>query len=83
MNTTFLLMAQFEKTLIPLEDICQEYFGLSLHEAKRAIAKGEFPVAPIKLRESSKVKFFIKVDELAALIDKRQEAANRDLEQAA
>jgi pyocin activator protein PrtN len=41
LNTTYLLMARFDKPLIPLVEFCEEFLGLSPRAAKEKFNVGE------------------------------------------
>jgi hypothetical protein len=44
MKTEFLLMAQYERVLIPLEVFSKDIMGVELQTARNRIAAGTFPV---------------------------------------
>lgn len=77
MKTLMLLSAQFEKTLIPLKDICEEYFGLSEGEARKRANLNQLPIPTIRLCDSQKSPLYVHVSDLAALIDTRREHASK------
>lgn len=70
MKTALMLFARHEKALLSLDDISQEYFGLSPTEARRAVAKGELGVKAVQLRSSSKAPWLVHIDDLATYVDK-------------
>ena len=70
------LSAQFEKTLIPLKDICEEYFGLSEGEARKRANLNQLPVPTIRLSDSQKSPLYVHVADLATLIDARRKKAS-------
>ncbi|WP_106418208.1 pyocin activator PrtN family protein [Salinicola tamaricis] len=45
MKTEFMLLACYEKPLIPLDVFCRDIMGVSLQTARNRIAAGTFPVA--------------------------------------
>jgi hypothetical protein len=79
MNTAFLLFAQYEKSLIPLEDIAEDYFGLTKAESYRLVNEGRFPIPAIRLRESKRAPYLIHIADLADYLDKirKQEKSAR------
>jgi len=83
MKTALLLMAQYEKTAIPLEDICQEYFSCSRHTAIQKAKASTLPVPAFQMGISQKSPWFVHVDDLAKLIDKRRGEAKEEWEKAA
>jgi hypothetical protein len=77
MNTVFLLMAEFEKTTLSLEEVAPRYFGLNdINKAKRMAAKNELPIAFFKATGSNKCPWHCHVQDLANLIDTKRKAAN-------
>lgn len=70
MKTALMLFARHEKALLPLDEICQEYLGLSPQEARRAVSKGELGVKAVQLRDSSKAPWLVHIDDLAAHVDR-------------
>lgn len=75
MNTTLLLMAQFEKTVIPLDAICEQYFSLSPAKARRLAGLNQLPVPTFRLNNSQKAPVCVHVDDLARHIDRQREVA--------
>ena len=63
-------MAQHETATIPLENIREEYFGISTKaEADRRAKRHELPVPAFKLGKQRST-WLIHVEELASFIDK-------------
>ena len=77
MNTAFMLLAQFEKPVVNLDDICVEYFGCKSHTAKQKALAGTLPVPAFRCG-SNKTTWLIHVTDLAVMIDKQREAAKED-----
>uniref|UniRef100_UPI003BA332A5 pyocin activator PrtN family protein n=1 Tax=Aeromonas sanarellii TaxID=633415 RepID=UPI003BA332A5 len=52
MQTVFMLLAQYEKPVVLLKDICNEYFGLSYQTARQRVNRPYFPrhLKSLKLR---------------------------------
>jgi len=82
MNTLFLLAAQYNKTLIPLDEICETYFGMDRKAAYQAAAANSLPVPVIRMRDSQKCPWVVHIGELAALIDTRVKMARVEWEKA-
>ena len=78
MKTMFLLMAQFQKPLIPLKDICEEFFGCKIGTAQKKAVAGTLPVPVMKLGESQKSPLAVHVSDLAEFIDKQAEQAREE-----
>lgn len=83
MNTAMLLMAQYEKTTILLEEICEEYFGCSRHTAIQKAKASTLPVPAFQVGSGQKAPWFVHVTDLAALIDKQREEARDEWNKAA
>ncbi|QNM96412.1 pyocin activator PrtN family protein [Chitinimonas koreensis] len=69
MNTAMLLAARFESPTVPLEQISDEFFGLSPAKAARQASARTLPVAAMRLTNSQKAPWLVHVDDLAAHID--------------
>lgn len=78
MNTTFLLMAQFNKAVVPLEDICKEYFGFEARTAQNYAKAGRLPVVAFRTSNSNKSPWMINLTDLANHLDKQRDIAKQD-----
>lgn len=76
MKTVLLLMAQYEAATVPLEDICQQYFGCARHTAIQKAKAGTLPVPAFQMGASQKSTWVVHISDLAALIDKQRQQAN-------
>lgn len=74
----FLLLAQFERSPVPLDDVCEEYFGMKGKQARIRAAAQSLPVPAFKMRESEKARWFIDLRDLANHIDKQRGFARAD-----
>lgn len=83
MNTAFLLMAQYHgKTVIPLADVCRDYFThLSEDKLVRKVIAGEIPLPIVRLERSQKSARGVHLSDLAAYLDGQREAARKELQQ--
>jgi hypothetical protein len=77
MKTLYLLMARFEQPAIPLSVVCEEYFGLSIHEANRAASLNRLPVPTFRVGTSQRAPRMVHVEDLATLIDRRRQEATK------
>jgi len=76
-KTEMLLFMKYESPTIPLELICEEYFGYSKGTAKLKAKAGILPVPAFRLGSSQKLPWMVKISDLAAYIDDiHQEAKN-------
>lgn len=81
MNTQFLLMAQYNaKAVIPLEDVCRDYFPhLTPNKFKLKVVRGDIKIPLMRIDGASqKSSVGIHLTDLAEFIDKRKEAAKRE-----
>lgn len=72
MNTTLLLMAQFEKAVIPLEEIAEQFFNLSPEKARRMAGMNQLPIPTFRLNGSQKAPICVHIDDLAKHIDQER-----------
>lgn len=70
----FALLAEFGTAQIPLEMMCERYFGLGLEKAKAKAARGELPVQPFRL-DGQKSPWLVSAEQLAELIEKKMREA--------
>ena len=82
MNTSFALLARFESPTVDLKDICDEFFGITPKTAEQRVKSCEFPVPTFKLRDSKRSPTLIKVEDLAAYIDKQHAEAKQQWQSA-
>lgn len=85
MNTAFLLMAQYQgRALIPVEWVCRDFFAhLSPDKFVRKVSAGEIAIPMIRMEESQKAAKGVHVHDLAAYLDARRAAAQKECEQLA
>lgn len=72
-----MLFAQFEKPTVKLEEISQDYFGLTPDQAKRRAGTGDLPVPVFRL-STAKSPWLIHIDDLAKYIDQTRQQAKSD-----
>ncbi|MCW8163108.1 pyocin activator PrtN family protein [Stutzerimonas stutzeri] len=77
MNTFFLLMAQYNgKAVIPLDDICRDYFmHLTPEMFQRKVFAGQIKIPLMRIECSQKSTKGIHLSDLAAYLDKRHAEA--------
>ncbi|MFJ3266781.1 pyocin activator PrtN family protein [Serratia proteamaculans] len=80
MNTMFLLMAEYEKSNIPLSEIAERYLGLKPATAEQKAAEGRLPIATFRVGNTQKAPRLVHIEDLAALIDQRRKEAKEELE---
>lgn len=83
MNTAFLLMAQYNgKAVIPVEDVCRDYFShLTPAQFVRKATEGKLDIPVVMIEGSQKATRGVHLGDLAAWIDKRREAARKECDQ--
>ena len=83
MNTQFLLLAQYGATaIVPVEDICRDYFRhLKPPQFIRNVNEGNIALPLTRIDGSAKTAMGVHVNDLAAWIDARAEAARKECRQ--
>jgi len=81
MNTAFLLMAQYDaQVIIPLDRVCRDYFApLTLPTFLRKLTDGEIALPVTRMEGSQKGMRGVHLADLAAYIDLKREAGQREL----
>jgi hypothetical protein len=79
MNTSFLLMSQYEgKAKIPIDQVCRDYFfHLTLTKLIRKISTGEIALPLVRIEDSQKCAKGIHLTDLARYLDQRTEIARK------
>ena len=73
-STYFGLLAEFGESEIPLERVCEKYFGLSVSKAKRRACLQQLPI-PSYRAGSQKSPWLISAADLANHIDQQRQSA--------
>lgn len=81
MNTVFLLMAEFNTPTIPLSTIAERYLGMSIATANKKANLGELDIPSFRLDSGQKAPRIVHISDLADYIDKKREAAKKELEE--
>lgn len=83
MNTTFLLMAQYDgRAVIPLETVCRDFFShLTPLQLTRKATAGEIDLPIVRIETSQKAARGVHLQDLAAWIDARRAAAQKENDQ--
>lgn len=83
MNTAFLLMAQYNgAAVIPLDAVCRDYFQhLTPTQLARKATAGEIDLPIVRIETSQKASRGVHLADLADWIDKRREAARKEIDQ--
>jgi Pyocin activator protein PrtN len=83
MNTTFLLMAQYDgKVIIPIEMVCKDYFShLTPTKLIEKIRSGEIKLPLVRLEASQKAAKGVALNDLAKYLDTQISAARKDMEE--
>lgn len=81
MKTAFILMAQYERAVVPLDLVCRDYFKHLTPEnfARKSLA-GEIAIPVVRIEDSQKATRGVHIEDLAAWIDTRRAEAVRELE---
>lgn len=85
MNTAFLLMAQYNgRAVIPVEDLCRDYFQhLSPEKFIKKASLGEIRLPLVRMEASQKAAKGVHLVDLANYLDERRKAAIKEAEQIA
>jgi hypothetical protein len=83
LNTTFLLMAQYDgKAIIPLDEVRRDFFShLTLAKFLRKLSSGDIALPLMRIETSQKCAKGIHLQDLADYIDKRRQVAQREFSQ--
>lgn len=83
MKTAYILAAQYELAVIPVDVVARDYFGgLDKDTFLRKVGAGEIRLPVIRMEEmSQKGARGVHVEDLAALIDQRRAAAMKEMRQ--
>ena len=76
-KTEMLLFVKYETPIIPLELICEEYFGCAKGTAKLRAKAGVLPIPAFRLGTSQKLPWMVNISDLAIFIDKAHDEARR------
>lgn len=82
-NTAFLLMAQYNgAAVIPLEDVCRDYFRhLTVEKLLRKLLAGQIALPVVRIENSQKAARGVHLSDLATYIDKQREKALKESRQ--
>ncbi len=83
MKTEFLLLAQYDgRVVIPLELVCRDYFShLTPIQLTRKTTAGEIDLPIVRIETSQKAARGVHLQDLAAWIDARRAAAQKENDQ--
>ncbi|WP_281978556.1 pyocin activator PrtN family protein [Pseudorhizobium flavum] len=82
-STASLLLAEHGgRTLIPLEEVCKQYFShLTQEKLLRKVSRGELDLPVVRVEASQKCQKGVHILDLAEYLDSRREAAKKELRQ--
>lgn len=70
MNTVLLLLAQYQRAVVPLDTVATDYFSISPEKLARKIALGQIRLPVVRMSDSAKSARGVHVTDLAAYIDR-------------
>lgn len=80
MKTAFILMAQYETAIVPLDLVCRDYFQhLTPSNFSRKSLAGEITIPVVQIEASQKATKGVHITDLARWIDDRRDAAVHEL----
>ena len=74
-DTEIALLAAHRSPLVPLADICDQYFGCGITEARRKAGLNLLPVPTWRLIDSQKAPYMVRLSDLALFIDEGADKA--------
>ncbi|ASD68511.1 MULTISPECIES: pyocin activator PrtN family protein [Pseudoalteromonas] len=80
MNMTFALLARFNNPVVPLRDVCKEFFGVNPKTAEQHAKAGKFPIPTFKMRDSERAPTFVNVNDLADYLQAQYDSARAEWE---
>lgn len=82
-STSFLLFAQYGgKAIIPVEDVCKDYFShLTPDKFLRKVGAGDIKIPVVRAETSQKCQKGVYLQDLADYLDARREAALKEMQQ--
>lgn len=79
MNTTMLLMAQYNCAVVPIETVCRDYFRhLTVKKLSEKIARGEINLPLTRIEDSQRAAKGVHISHLSAWIDARMMKAEKE-----
>lgn len=83
MKTLMLLMTQYDaRAVIPVEIVCRDYFQhLTPDKFVRKCSSGEIRLPLVRMEGSQKAAKGVHLQDLADYLDRRREAARKEMEQ--
>ena len=73
-----ILLMRYESPIIPLENICEEYFGCSKGTAKQKAKARALPIPAFRLGTSQKLPWVVNISDLANFIDRCWEESKEE-----
>lgn len=82
MKTVYILAAQYETAVVPVERVAKEYFGgLDNDSFMRKVRLGDIRLPVVRMENSQKGARGVHVEDLARYIDARRDAAVKEMRQ--
>ena len=78
MDTKYALHALYGQPIIPVSQICEEFFNCKVQTANQRIRAKTFPIPAFRLTDKNSGQFFVKIDDLADYIDKMHAKAKEE-----
>lgn len=78
MNTKYALHATYGKPIIPVSEICEEFFACRIKTANERIRAYTFPIPAFRLSGKNNGDYFVNIDDLAAYIDEHHAKAKAE-----
>lgn len=82
MKTVYILAAQYETAVVPVERVAKDYFGgLDKDSFMRKVRLGDIRLPVVRMENSQKGARGVHVEDLARYIDARRDAAVKEMRQ--
>jgi hypothetical protein len=82
MKTAYLLAAQYETAVVPVDRVAKDYFGgLDKDTFLKKVGSGDIRLPVMRMEKSQKGARGVHVEDLARYIDERREAAVKEMRQ--
>ena len=74
----FALLARFNNPVVPLREICVEFFGIQPKTAEQKAKSASLPVPTFKVRDSERSPTMVNISDLGAFLEERYQQGRED-----
>jgi hypothetical protein len=76
-QTEIQLLALYRKVAIPLDRVAADYLGIGTSQAMRLATLNQLPFPTMRMTDSRKAPYAVRISDLAAYLDKLHEGASQ------